>query len=266
MATDKAAARGERGKKKSGGAPREVPEPVLPERKTAFTVVASSPEDVYPATARTMVRPSLTAAAVISAYETDTHDADALAAELEAQVAAVNAGDMRRAEAMLIAQAHTLDQLFSHLARRATKQQLLPQWEAYMRAAFKAQNQCRMTLETLGALKNPPVVYARQANVTTGPQQINNGAAHAPELPSRRNELLANDHGEQLDFGETSATGRADSDLVPVGSIDRAEDCGGQVQSLTQRGQGPAAGARAVAQSATAAPRAKALARGDRVK
>lgn len=40
------------------------------------------------------------------------------------------------------------------------------------RMALKAQNQCRMTLETLATIENPPVVFARQANVTTGPQQI----------------------------------------------------------------------------------------------
>jgi len=27
----------------------------------------------------------------------------------------------------------------------------------------------------LGALKAPPSIYAKQANVTTGPQQVNNG-------------------------------------------------------------------------------------------
>lgn len=31
------------------------------------------------------------------------------------------------------------------------------------------------TLETLANIKNPPVVLARQANITTGPQQVNNG-------------------------------------------------------------------------------------------
>jgi hypothetical protein len=46
--------------------------------------------------------------------------------------------------------------------------------DRYMRLALKAQGQCRATLETLAAIKNPPVVIARQANVSHGPQQINN--------------------------------------------------------------------------------------------
>jgi hypothetical protein len=32
----------------------------------------------------------------------------------------------------------------------------------------------RMTLESLATIKNPPVVYARQANIAHGPQQVNN--------------------------------------------------------------------------------------------
>ena len=48
-------------------------------------------------------------------------------------------------------------------------------FETNMRIALRAQSQCRATLETLAAIKNPPMVIAKQANVTTGPQQINNG-------------------------------------------------------------------------------------------
>jgi hypothetical protein len=47
------------------------------------------------------------------------------------------------------------------------------------RSRPKAQNQCRMTLETLSTIKNPPVVYAKQANIAHGPQQVNNGTAPA---------------------------------------------------------------------------------------
>ena len=53
-----------------------------------------------------------------------------------------------------------------------------------MRMAMKAQNQCRMTLETLATIKNPPVVFARQANINNGgQQQVNNGVKPAAALP-----------------------------------------------------------------------------------
>jgi len=44
--------------------------------------------------------------------------------------------------------------------------------ERYMRLALKAQGQCRATLETLAVIKNPPL-FARQANITSSPQQVN---------------------------------------------------------------------------------------------
>ncbi len=40
----------------------------------------------------------------------------------------------------------------------------MPNIEGFMRMALRAQSQCRTTLETLAAIKNPPSVYARQAN------------------------------------------------------------------------------------------------------
>ena len=54
--------------------------------------------------------------------------------------------------------------------------------ETYVRLALKAQAQCRATLETLATIKNPPVVYARQANIAAGRQQVNNGPGSRPWL------------------------------------------------------------------------------------
>ncbi|MEZ5816759.1 MAG: hypothetical protein R3D44_06730, partial [Hyphomicrobiaceae bacterium] len=122
-------------------------------------------------------------------------------AELNRQISAITGGDLTGAERMLVAQANTLDAIFNDLARRAAANagQYLEAMEIYMRQALRAQSQCRATLETLAAIKNPPVVIARQANVTTGPQQVNNGVSapraeefeirhqsHAPE-PTRSN-------------------------------------------------------------------------------
>ena len=79
------------------------------------------------------------------------------------------------------------DAIFNELARRAALNmaEYPNATEIYLRLALKAQSQCRATLETLAAIKNPPIVYARQANVTTGPQQVNNGMP----VPSRAREI-----------------------------------------------------------------------------
>jgi hypothetical protein len=105
---------------------------------------------------------------------------------LNVQVKEVQSGNLSGAEKTLVAQANTLDAIFNELARRAALNmgEYLNATEMYLRLALKAQSQCRATLETLTAIKNPPIVYARQANVTTGPQQVNNGMP----IPSRARE------------------------------------------------------------------------------
>lgn len=108
-------------------------------------------------------------------------DVPALMDQLRGQASAVNRGDLSQAEAMLMNQATALQSLFARLAERGMSCDLAPAFESNMRMALRAQSQCRATLETLAAIKNPPVIYARQANVTTGPQQINNGTG----APSR---------------------------------------------------------------------------------
>ncbi len=192
----------------------------------------STPADVAATVARTLTLPQTNAAAVIENWQRDTHDVNVLAAELGRQVEAVNRGDLRRAEGMLIAQAHTLDSIFTNLARRATNQEYLKQWEAYMRMAMKAQNQCRMTLETLATIKNPPVVYAKQANINNGgQQQVNNGtaptstpaSAHPQETAFQPNELLEDQrHGRtQLDARAKAAASRTHQDVETVGAVNR---------------------------------------------
>ncbi|MBI2783955.1 MAG: hypothetical protein HYX64_07760 [Gammaproteobacteria bacterium] len=167
--------------------------------------------------ARTLMRPEVGAASAIELWQKDTHDVNALTAELSAQVQAVNGGDLRRAEAMLISQAHTLNDVFNILLRRVTAQTGLLQWEAHMRAAMRAQSQCRMTLEALAEMKNPKAIaFVRQANIANGPQQVNNGThAHAGEKPTPQPELLERQHGEWMDSGATSATSTAHQEWRP---------------------------------------------------
>ena len=188
------------------------------------------------AMAKMALRPSVNAAAVMVSYGKplgiDDDDIAALMDRLADDVQNVWAGDMKRAEAMLFGQAHALQAIFMNLARRATTQEYLKQWEAYLRMALKAQNQCRMTLETLATIKNPPVVIARQANINNGgQQQVNNGyaptsekaPAHAANLQTAPTGLLEKQHGEWLDTGAASTAGGVDPHLAPVGAVHRTE-------------------------------------------
>lgn len=83
--------------------------------------------------------------------------------------------DLSHCEEMLIGQAEALQSIFTALSRKALNQQYLKDYEVFLRLALKAQSQCRATIETLATLKNPPVVFAKQANIAQGHQQINNG-------------------------------------------------------------------------------------------
>lgn len=92
----------------------------------------------------------------------------------------MKAGNMGTLERMLYAQAFSLDTMFTDLARRARRQDGLAQIQTLTGLAFKAQAQCRATIEALAEIKNPkPVAFVKQANIANQ-QQVNNGYAAPP--------------------------------------------------------------------------------------
>lgn len=180
--------------------------------------------------AKLITSPEVAACRVISMMQPDflrdEVDVPTLMATLRDQAATVQGGDLAYAEAMLINQASTLQSLFVRLTEQGMGQSRMPHLEGFMRLALRAQSQCRATLETLSAIKNPPVVYARQANVTTGPQQINNGTMppsraweneiQQTQLSGRDNELLQDTRASQVES-------RTDQTLEALGKIDGAK-------------------------------------------
>ncbi len=151
-----------------------------------------------------------------------------IADSLGEQTVKVQDGDMRPVEGMLYRQAKTLETMFTSLARRAASETGLKQFQANLTLALKAQAQCRATLEALAEIKNPrPVQFVKQANMTTGPQQVNNGyvgaSAHdgiqsgAGNIQSEQNKLLEADHGNYLDTRAQGAAGRVNQTVEAVG-------------------------------------------------
>ena len=194
------------------------------ERSAIIRVAAKTQGEVHAAVAKTLMRPEVGAASAIEVWQPETHDVNALASELSAQIDAVNRGDLRRAEGLLTSQAHTLNELFNLLLRRATGKMTLQQCEAYMRMAMRAQSQCRMTLEALAEMKNPKAIaFVRQANIAHGPQQVNNGTgARAGEIQPAHPGLLEQQHGEWMDPGAPGQAVGANKTVEAVGAIDRA--------------------------------------------
>lgn len=164
-----------------------------------------------------------------------------LVESMQAQATAVNAGDMAGLERMLVGQTVALNAIFGELARRAglNMGQHLPAAEIYLKLALRAQAQSRATAETVAAIKAGPAIFARQANVAHGPQQVNNNAAAPPwgnrgahqhaqaragELRSQQNELSGLNHELRADTRTSCSAGGADPHLAPMGAVNRSND------------------------------------------
>jgi hypothetical protein len=133
---------------------------------------------------------------------------------LKKRVDTTHGGDLKHAESTLTAQAATLDAIFNEMARRASLNmgEYLEATERYMRLALKAQGQCRATLETLAAIKNPPVIFAKQANIAHGPQQVNNDSfpnSTRTRAPARKTNTAPNELLEGPNHGSTNMDNRA---------------------------------------------------------
>ncbi len=100
-------------------------------------------------------------------------------------------------------------------------------FEAYARLALRAQAQSRATVQTLAEMKMP-TVFARQANIANGHQQVNNvmggEPARAGALEAAPTKLLEAPDGERLDPGTETETSRGDPALVPVAALHGAAD------------------------------------------
>jgi Tfp pilus assembly protein PilE len=180
--------------------------------------------------AKIAISPMYAAVRVVSSADGKTSiweelDVPSMADELRNQAAAVNRGDLAHVEAMLMNQATALQTLFARMTERAMTQTHMPNIEGFMRMALRSQSQCRATLETLAAIKNPPAVFAKQANISNGPQQVNNGAAssaHVEKTINQQNELLEVQHGsETMDTRTASAAGGTDPAMATLGEINR---------------------------------------------
>ena len=202
-------------------------------RKGVHCVDGATPEESALNFANLMISPEMASFRVITNRERqelmEQLDTPALIDALRAQTKAVQKGDLRAAEAMLMNQATALQSLFVKLTETGLQANLLRQQETALRLALKAQSQCRATLETLANIKNPPVVYAKQANVTTGPQQINNGPQAAPtgtqEKVFEENKLkeLSDEKQQWLDTGAPSAAGGTYQGAKALAEVHRAQ-------------------------------------------
>ncbi len=164
-------------------------------------------------------------------------DLNELVDDLHRQIEGLKGGDMGSVEAMLFGQAKVLETMFTSLARRAANNDGLKQFQCNLTLALKAQAQCRATLEALAEIKSPrTVAFVKQANMTTGPQQVNNGSTSrdiekyippptgAEDSASAQNKLLKANHGQCLDTGTQAATTRSHQAMAAMEKVNRTNN------------------------------------------
>lgn len=190
-----------------------------------------------------MIRGTVANASTLIDYSRTQHaglSLTAIARAMKTQGDAVSSGDLASLEHMLNGQAVALNAMFVELARRGALNmgEHLDAMDRYIRLALKAQSQARATVETLAAIKNPPMVFARQANINNGgQQQVNNGlptdkagpeSARASARPrpgeteSVPNELSRGSHELLADTRASTAAGRENQGLGALEAVHRA--------------------------------------------
>ena len=213
-------------KKKTTKPETDAAQPLAPPAQTAQGLMTQALMAVVTGAEFAAVR-VITSAEQSSGLVNNIDDAGALALQLREQAMAVSGGDMTQVEAMLMNQATALQSLFARLAERGMGCDYAPAFEANMRMALRAQSQCRATLETLSAIKNPPIVYARQANIAHGPQQVNNGVqagdsrAHGNNL-IQSNELSGAGYELLPDTRASQVESRVNSSMEAMAELNRA--------------------------------------------
>lgn len=201
----------------------------------AFEVVKST--DTTSQAMAKLVTTSVLSAVTLKRYSGagDALEMPDLVGEMRKAGDEVVGGNMGRVERMLANQAMTLDAIFNDMAQRSGRQEQYKGIEVLMRLALKAQAQARSTAEALALLKNP-MPYIRQANIASGPQQVNNTGtqnsgtqqstqtsdqqnkhARAEKTETEPNKLLEADHGNYLDTRAQGATSRVNPHMATVG-------------------------------------------------
>lgn len=200
---------------------------------TLFGIQGDTEAEIH---GKAALRPSINALLVIDAFKKNVvgKDADTMVMleALQDCMREVKNGDLTALESMLIGQATALQTMFTSMALRASSQEYLPNYQAFMALALKAQNQSRATIQSLVDLKYPKqATFVRQANIAHGPQQVNNGkvptctVSHAEKFAPPQNKLLEQDLEQdqmhRLDAGKTGAPGRGHSAMATVEKVHR---------------------------------------------
>ena len=142
---------------------------------------------------------------------------------IQAKAKATGEGNMTLPSEILTAQALTLDSLFTELARRATNNMgdYAQTAERYARLAFKAQSNCRATLEALAKLHQPREQTVKHVHVNEGGQAV--VADHIHQHTGGRENAKSNEQPHALEStgaasGQPLRSENTEREAVPLAS------------------------------------------------
>lgn len=220
------------------------------------TINVSGLETPEHAAARTMIDGAISnaflfqvaSASMVPAFTATTTDAVLL--EMAKQGQAVADGDLGAVVKMLSSQMTVLNAVFANCLNKALRTDHPQMTEAYMRMALRAQSNCRTNAEAITAITHPPhpAVFAKQANISSGPQQINNqqinldgslSHARTEQTETAPSKLLeARNLDARMDGGATGATADGDPEVETVEILDGTTNQHRQGHGSAQRLQG----------------------------
>ena len=162
--------------------------------------------------------PSACQRAVVQGYLTYVNNGsnltalDEVARAMGKRVAADDFSDLER---MLLSQATALQAMFTDLALRSRQMDMAAHMQMMTALALKCATGSRQAITALAELRMPKtVMFAKQANLTSGPQQVNNGVMTAP--PASRTATIQDQPNELLVAANRASDETARTDALQI--------------------------------------------------
>lgn len=147
------------------------------------------------------------------------------------QAQAVGKGDVGQLERMLLSQATSLQAMYVYLAVKGKDADHREWQHHYITLGLKCAAQSRQAIVALAELRQPrSVMFAKQANLAAGPQQVNNGPVvnptrvRAEDPPDQQNELLEMGNEQRLDARAAGAAGRNGAHMEALDPVHRPKE------------------------------------------
>jgi len=181
----------------------------------AIEITATSEKDAQKQTARICINPSINAAMILNkTHKSLEPDLIALKEAVDEELSKVLKGDISAIERMLMAQALTLQSIFTSYTHRMLSAEYISGLQVNSKIALKAQNQCRQTLAALAEIKNPKRTTFIKNTATN--QQVNFNANSPEKNQNKSNELLTGNNYAPMDITGTATPSGINQEMAAV--------------------------------------------------